>query len=110
CLFPLSPLPPSSSVLFCSTLFFTSLHPPPPLSPLFPYTTLFRSVSACAHSARAYQVCPLAPSLFHVSERKHSRIVPRKRDNCATSTFGAQNLDPIRRVGRFTYFLKAMQY
>src|SRR5690606_6053693 len=40
----------------CTSLFFR----PPPTPPLFPYTTLFRSIrAACAEGRQAYWVCTL---------------------------------------------------
>src|SRR5205823_12817223 len=51
---------------------FPRLHPPPPLSPLFPYTTLFRSSSACRHAVRTISSPACAGDWRIVSEDSES--------------------------------------
>src|SRR5699024_12438864 len=59
----LSPLSPHPLATFHP---FFSLRPPPPRSTLFPYTTLFRSLSLHIHTAVPGRRAPLnLPFLFH---------------------------------------------
>src|SRR5207248_10694367 len=48
---------PSVHLLVCAPIFFLVPTPRPPISPLFPYTTLFRS-DACEPGARAVRLWP----------------------------------------------------
>src|SRR5699024_12401416 len=67
-----SSLPTSSSFL---VLFFFLMIPRPPRSTLFPYTTLFRSVSINIHSSYPDSFFPKCPSL--VQEIVHRQVRPK---------------------------------
>src|SRR5947209_12513795 len=56
--------------------FFLLMMRRPPRSTLFPYTTLFRSTSACDKPSRSFRFAPLAPPPLGAAaeDRKSTRL------------------------------------
>src|SRR3712207_8721022 len=78
----------------------------PPRSTLFPYTTLFRSVSRCDVGVGVH---PTRPALRqNVRLQRRSATVPRPCRACATTGVGARR--PRRRSEEHTSELQSRQY
>src|SRR5437867_6715178 len=84
------------------TIFFIIRHPPP-ISTLFPYTTLFRSIRIASGNRNAYRIWPYPDTSYRCGERRseeHTSELQSPYDLVCRLLLEKKNKQPNRRSPR----------